>query len=141
MGIDALRRPRHHGAAAWLPTAVAVVAGVFFVSVGLSHLADHDAEVADFRRYQVPWPSLAIWAVGVVELAGGLALVAGLLVRPTAAVLAGDMVGVVATAGRVEGGFMNLVVAPVLLLAMVFLVWSGPGALTMDRAAMRRARA
>ena len=42
-------------------------------------------------------------------------------------------VAVVATAGRVEGGFLNLGIAPMLFVAMVFLVWAGPGALSTDR--------
>jgi putative oxidoreductase len=129
-----LRRPRLQGAASWLPTIVAVVAGAVFLSTAAGHLGNHDAEVADFRRYQVPFPSIAVWAVGAVELVGGAALVVGLFVRPVAAVLAADMIGVVATAGRVEGGLFNLGVAPLLLVAMVFLLWSGPGALTIDRA-------
>src|ERR1700737_4320914 len=91
--LTELQRPRLQGAAAWLPTAVAVVAGVVFLSTALGHLGNHDAEVADFRRYQVPFPSLAVWAVGVVEVVGGLALLGGLLVRVAATVLAADMIG------------------------------------------------
>jgi len=41
-------------------------------------------------------------------------------------------VGAIATAGRVEGGSFNLGVAPALLLAMLFLVWAGPGRLALD---------
>jgi len=131
-------RPRLHGAWGWLPTVVAVVTAVVFVSAGVGHLTDHDAEVVDFRRYEVPLPSLAVWVVGVVEVGGGLLLVAGLFVRAAAVLLAADMVGVVATAGRVEGGFMNLGVAPMLFVAMVFLVWAGPGMLSADRVLWRR---
>jgi putative oxidoreductase len=136
-----LRAPRLGGKAAWLPTLLAVAAGVIFVSFGVGHFAHHGSEVADFRRYQIPFPSLAVWAVGVVELGGGVALVLGLFVRPAAAALAGDMVGVIATAGRVEGGFLNLGVAPLLLGVMVFLLWAGPGALSVDSTLRRRARA
>jgi putative oxidoreductase len=135
--LTVLRTPRLQGRAVWLPTLVALAAGVIFVAFGVGHFADHGSEVADFHRYEVPFASLAVWAVGVVELGGGVALVLGLFVRPAAAVLAGDVVGVIATAGRVEGGFLNLGVAPLLLAAMVFLMWAGPGALSLD-AGLRR---
>src|ERR1700737_4627892 len=101
--LTKLQRPRLHGAAACLPMAVAVVAAGVFMSTAIGHLGNHDAEVADFRRYQVPLASLAVWVAGVVELVGGLALLFGLLVRAAAAVLAADLVGAIATAGRVEG--------------------------------------
>jgi uncharacterized membrane protein YphA (DoxX/SURF4 family) len=74
----------------------------------------------------------------VVESAAGAALLLGLLVRPAAAVLAADMVGVVATAGRVEGGLLNLVVAPLLFAIMMFLLWAGPGKVSLDTALYRR---
>jgi putative oxidoreductase len=121
---------RGHGA--YLPTLVAFAAGLIFVSFGVDHFAHHAAEVTDFRRYQVPFASFAVWAVGVVELGAGTALLLGLFVRPAAAALAADMVGVVATAGRVEGGWLNLGVAPLLFVVMIFLLWAGPGRLSAD---------
>jgi uncharacterized membrane protein YphA (DoxX/SURF4 family) len=117
---------------------VAVSAGVVFVSFGLGHFANHGSDVGDFRHYQVPFPSLGVWGAGVVELIAGVALVFGLFVRLAAALLAADMIGVVSTAGRVDGGFLNLGVAPMLFVAMVFLVWAGPGVLTLDHAMARR---
>jgi putative oxidoreductase len=131
--LGGLTTGRLLGPAAAAPTVVAVAAGVVFVSFGIGHFVGHASDVADFRRYEVPAPSLAVWAVGMVELLSGLALILGVLVRLAAAVLAADMVGVVATAGRVEGGFLNLGVAPILWMAMVFLVWAGPGTLALDR--------
>ncbi len=133
--------PCFRGAAAWIPTLVAVAAGVVFVSFGLGKFTDHASETVDFRRYEVPLASLAVWVAGVVELGGGLLLLLGLFVRPAAAVLAGQMVAVVATAGRVEGGFLNLGIAPTLFVAMVFLVWAGAGALSLDRLLVSPGRA
>ena len=82
--------------------------------------------------------SFAVWAVGVLELSAGSSLLLGLVVRPAAAALAADMVGVVATAGRVEGGWLNLGVAPLLFVVMVFLLWAGPGRLSVDALLQRR---
>jgi putative oxidoreductase len=126
------------GSTAWLATLVAFATGVIFVAFGVGHFDNHGSEVADFRAYQVPFASLAVWAVGAVELSGGVALLLGLVVRPAAAALAADLVGVIATAGRVEGGFVNLGLASLLLAAMLFLLWAGPGALTLDAGLRRR---
>jgi putative oxidoreductase len=126
------------GRAAWLATLIALAAGLIFVAFGAGHFADHGAEVADFRRYEIPFASFAVWAVGVVELGGGVALLLGLFVRAAAVALAVDLVGVIATAGRVEGGLSSLVLAPLLLTAMVILVWAGPGAMSLDAVLGRR---
>jgi uncharacterized membrane protein YphA (DoxX/SURF4 family) len=126
------------GHEAYLPTLVAFAAGLIFVSFGVGHFARHMAEAGDFRRYQVPFASFAVWTVGVLELGAGTALLLGLFVRLAAAALAADMVGVVATAGRVEGGWLNLGVAPLLFVVMVFLLWAGPGLLSMDVLLQRR---
>jgi putative oxidoreductase len=131
--LDRLLEPRFHGPVAWLPTLVAVVTGVIFVSFGIGKFVEHASEAVDFERYEVPLPSLAVYVAGVVETLGGVLLIIGLFTRLAAAALALQMVAVVATAGRVEGGFLNLGVAPMLFVAMVFLVWSGPGALSVDR--------
>ena len=133
-----LRDPRLRGSTAWLATLVALAAGVVFVAFGVGHFANHGSEVPNFRAYQVPFASLAVWAVGVVEFTGGVALLLGLFVRLAAAALAVDLVGVITTAGRVEGGFVNLGLASLLLAAMFFLLWAGPGALTLDAGLRRR---
>jgi putative oxidoreductase len=113
---------------------------VIFVTFGVGHFANHGNDVAEFRRYEVPFADPAVWGVGVLELVGGVALILGLLVRPGAIALAGDMVGVIATAGRVAGGPVNLGLAPLLLTAMVFLVWAGPGVLSIDVCLRRRSQ-
>ena len=101
---------------------------------------DHGHEVAEFRRFEVPLPEIAVPAVGVLELVAGALLVVGFLVRPSAIALALNMVGALLTAGRVVGGSFHLVYAPALLVLMIFLVWAGPGHMSVDgyRDARRR---
>jgi putative oxidoreductase len=130
--------PRTHGVAAWCTTVVRVVTGVLFVTFSLGKFVDHAAEAADFEHYGIPAPEVATYLVGTLELVGGLLLVVGLLTRPAAALLAANMVGAIATAGRVDGGSFHLGVAPTLLVAMLFLVWAGPGALALDGTLLRR---
>lgn len=133
--VHALRQTRFSGWAAWVPTVVRVVAGGFFVMVAMGKFFDYSKEVDDFRSYEVPWAEVAVPFVGVIELVGGILLVVGLFVRPAAFVLALNMVGALATAGRVEGGSFHLVYGPALLVLMIFLCWSGPGRLSLDERA------
>ncbi|MDQ4119686.1 MAG: DoxX family protein [Actinomycetota bacterium] len=106
---------------------VRIVAGLVFVLFGLAKFVFHDAEVAEFARFGFPDAGLLVYAVGTLEVVGGVALVAGRVVRPFAALLAGNMLGAVSTAGVTVGGPIHLGLAPALLLAMMFLVWAGGG--------------
>jgi len=124
---------RLHGAGAWATTVVRVVTGVLFVTFSLGKFVDHAQESADFDHYGIPAPEVATYLVGALELVGGILLVIGLLTRPAALLLALNMVGAIATAGRVDGGTFHLGVAPAMLVAMLFLVWAGAGRLALDR--------
>jgi len=121
------------GVAAWITTVVRVVTGALFVTFSLGKFADHASESADFDRYGIPAPEVATYLVGTLELVAGILLVVGLLTRPAALLLALNLVGAIATAGRVEGGSFHLGVGPAMLLAMLFLVWAGSGRLALDR--------
>ena len=109
-----------------------VACGVIFVAFGLGKFTAHASEARSFAKYGLPSPGLFASAIGVLELALGLLLVAGLATRLAAVMLAGEMVGAIATAGRVEGGAINLGLAPALLVVMLFLVWSGAGRWSVD---------
>jgi putative oxidoreductase len=117
----------------WVPLVIRIVSGVFIVSVSLGKFFDHASESHDFDRYGVPIPATAVIVVGIVELVGGVALVTGLGTRIAAAALAANMVGAIATAGRVEGGAFNLGAAPLMLVLMLVILWAGPGAWSVDR--------
>ncbi len=125
--------PRTHGAAAWFTTVVRVVTGALFVTFSVGKFADHATESADFDRYGIPVPDVATVLVGTLELVCGTLLVVGLLTRLAALLLACNLVGAIATAGRVDGGIFHLGVGPALLMAMLFLVWAGCGKLALDR--------
>jgi putative oxidoreductase len=133
--IEALFKERTGGL---IPFVIRVPTGVFFVSVSLGKFFDHASETTDFDRYGVPIPGTAVILVGIVEFFGGLALIVGLGTRVAAAALAADMVGAIATAGRVEGGTFNLGVAPLMLVLMLVLLWTGPGMWSLDRAVASR---
>jgi putative oxidoreductase len=118
---------------ALLPAMVLRLAsGAIFAGFGLSKFSHHAREARAFARYGLPEPGTFVYATGTLELTLGLALLLGLLTRPVALGLAGNMVGAIATGGRVDGGFVNLVLAPILLVAMLFLVYAGAGRWSLD---------
>jgi putative oxidoreductase len=125
-----------------LASAVALVlrvaAGAILIGFGQSKFARHAKEVRAFDRYGLPAPEVFTYAIGSVELVGGVLLVLGLLTRLVALGLAGNMVGAIATGGRVDGGFVNLGLAPTLLVVMLFLVWAGAGSFSLDERIRRR---
>ncbi|SRR5712691_7934109 len=119
-------------AEALLGLALRLAAGAIFVGFGLSKFTSHAAEAAAFDRYGLPFPALFAYAVGSLEVSLGVLLVLGFAVRPAATALAGNMAGAIATGGRVDGGFVNLVLAPLLLIAMLVLLRTGAGRLSVD---------
>ncbi len=124
--------------AAWAATAVRVGSGAIFIGSGQSKFAHHGKEVRSFDRYGLPAPEVFTYAIGTVEIVGGLLLVLGLATRLVAPALAGNMVGAIATGGRVDGGFVNLGLAPMLLVAMLLLLWAGAGRFSLDARIARR---
>ena len=109
-----------------------VAAGAILIGFGQSKFAHHAKEVRAFDRYGLPAPEVFTYAIGSVELVGGVLLVLGLATRLVALALAGNMVGAIATGGRVDGGFVNLGLAPMLLVVMLYLVWAGAGLFSLD---------
>ena len=120
--------------ARWARPALAarLVSGAIFVVFGIGKFTAHATETASFHRYGLPLASTFVYAIGVLEIVGGLLLIAGLTVRPVALGLAGDMVGAIVTAGRVDGGAINLALAPALFVVMLALVWTGAGERSLD---------
>ena len=116
------------------PMIVRVVAGIVLVSFSLGKFTHHAAEVGAFERYGIPFADATVYLVGVLELAGGLMLILGLGTRVAALALALNMAGAIASAGRIDGGIVHLGLAPALLAAMLYLLWAGAGARSIDRA-------
>ena len=135
-------RPRDLGRAMPAVAAVRAAAGAVLVMFSFGKFIHHDAEVAAFDRYGIPLPEAATTLTGVLELVGGLLLVAGLFTRPVALAFAAELALAVATAGRIEGGAVHLGLAPALIAAMLALAWAGAGRPSVDALlATRPARA
>ena len=114
--------------------ALAAAAGVVFVGFGAAKFVNHGAELASFRTYGLPAPELLVYAVGVLELAGGLALIAGRGLRIAALFLAGDMVAAIAVSGIGEGEPISLTLAPALLVVTAAVAAQTPSSIGSCRA-------
>ena len=100
-----------------------VAAGIVFVVFGVGKFSQHQAEVDSFESYGLPAPDAFVYAIGVLEIAGGLLLIAGVLVWLAALALAGNMTGAIVVSGIGEGEvFPSLTLAPALLAVMVALL-------------------
>jgi putative oxidoreductase len=87
------------------------------------------------ETYGLPAPEAFVLAIGVLELVGGLLLIAGFLTRAAALALAGDMIGAIVVSGIAQGEVISLTLAPAQLVAMLALLWTGPGTCRSARAA------
>jgi len=113
--------------------ALRLAAGGVFVAFGVGKFINHGSELASFKTYGLPAPELFVVVIGAVELVGGLALIAGRFTRLAALVLAGDMVGAIIFSGLGQWEVISLTLAPALLVAMLLLLRTGPGPLTVRR--------
>jgi putative oxidoreductase len=104
-----------------------------FVVFGIGKFVNHGSELASFKAYGLPAPEAFVIVIGVIELVGGLLLIGGLFTRPAAIVLAGDMIGAIVVSGLAKGELISLTLAPAELLAMLVLLWTGPGRYVIDR--------
>jgi putative oxidoreductase len=108
------------------PQAVRLLSGLIFVGAGVPKFAWHSWETGHFRTYGLPFPDAFVFAIGFLEIAGGIALLAGFQVRATALLLGAIMVGAIVTSGIGQGEWVpSLTLAPALLAAMVYLLWVG----------------
>jgi putative oxidoreductase len=128
--------------AGWALTVIRWASGAVFAAFGAGKFVNHASEASSFRVYGLPWPSLFTDAIGALELLGGILLIAGLVTRVLALLLAGDMIGAVVLSGLVRGETISLTLAPVLLVTMLGLLVLGPGRLSLDAKLLaRRSRA
>ncbi|NEU56152.1 DoxX family protein [Halorussus sp. MSC15.2] len=89
----------------------------------------------------VPLPTAFAWGVGLLELVGGLLLLAGLFVRVVGVLVALDMVVATVLVHLPNGypaGDGGVELTLTLALVAVALALSGPGALSLERALFDR---
>lgn len=92
---------------------------------GVGKFVNHASELASFRFYGLPGPGAFAYAIGVVEIAGGLLLAGGVLVRVAALALGVDMLGAIIVSGIGQGEVISLTLAAALLAGMLFVLRAG----------------
>ena len=107
--------------------------GVVFVVFGAGKFVNHASELASFQAYGLPAPEAFVYAIGVIELVGGLLLIVGLATRPAALVLAGDMIGAIVVSGDRPRRAREPHVGARPARRMPVPRWSGPGMCALDR--------
>jgi putative oxidoreductase len=136
--LQVLLGTRGSASAKWAPP-VRWLSGAIFVIFGIGKFTEHAHEVDSFENYGLPSPDAFVYLVGVLEILGGVLLIAGLLTRLVALALAGNMVGAIVVSGIGESEtFPSLTLAPLLLIAMGFLLWVGPGEKALDQDLLKR---
>ena len=102
---------------------MALVCGVIFVAAGLVKFFFYHWELHAFRRFGIPAPSVMEPLVGALETAGGALLARGVLIVPTAFVLAVIMFVAFLAGGILHGSpIPSDTLAPALLVAMIYLI-------------------
>jgi putative oxidoreductase len=118
-----------------------IASGLIFIGFGIAKFTNHAAEVDSFETYGLPSPDAFVYAIGAIEVIGGLVLAIGVGARLAALVLAGDMVGAIVVSGIQEGEPISLTLAPALLVVMAAIVVAGPGPWGVSRQSSPPARA
>ena len=113
--------------------------GIAFAVHGWSKLSGGvDGVAGFFGSLGIPAPELIAWIVTIVELVGGLMLIAGALTQIVGILLFLDMIGAIVYAflGRgvpfIENGSISWEKEAVFAAAALCLVLSGPGAWSVD---------
>jgi putative oxidoreductase len=108
---------------------VRLASGGVFVAFGAGKFVNHASELASFKAFGLPAPAVLVLVIGVVEVAGGALLIAGIYTKPAALVLAGDMVvAIIIVSGIAKGEIVSLTLAPAELAAMAVVLTLGTGA-------------
>jgi putative oxidoreductase len=106
---------------------VRLLTGLIFAIAGTPKFFAHGWEAGHFRTYGLPLPDAFVYLIGAIEIFGGLALIAGVAVRPVSLLLGAVMIGAIVTSGIGQGEWIpSLTLAPALLIASVYLAWPAP---------------
>jgi putative oxidoreductase len=129
------------------PLATRIVVGLGFVQTGLGKWQHFERTAGFFASLGIPMPAANAALVATLELVGGTALVLGFLTRLFAAGLSTTMVVALLTADRhaflsswspASASSPTDVASFVFLLFLLWLVFLGPGAVSVDRWLRRR---
>lgn len=135
---DPVARLADPGRPLWGTFVLRVALAALFIPAGVGKFVNHDTYIERFERwgFGAAAGEVAI-LVGVVEVSCGLMLLLGVVPRLAALVLAGDMVGALLTAGRIDGG-QDIWLPLILIAALSAVIRWGAGRWALTPAALRR---
>jgi putative oxidoreductase len=108
-----------------------VVVGIIFAVHGWQKFSNMDGTIGFFGQIGIPAATFFAYLVSIVELVGGIALIAGLWTRVAAKLL--GIVMIVATLVTIGKGF-SMAELPLTLLAACFTLFCiGGGKYSMDK--------
>jgi putative oxidoreductase len=110
---------------AWSPVVLRIIAGVIFVYAGWMKGGDMQATIENFAKMGFAAASFFAYLVTIVEIAGGIALIAGLWTRVAAKLLGITMI-VAAIISFMAGGF-GMAGFPLAMLAICFSLFTTGG--------------
>jgi uncharacterized membrane protein YphA (DoxX/SURF4 family) len=115
----------------WSTLVLRVAAAAVFIPIGLGKFVNHDAYVERFERwgFGAAAGEVAI-LVGILEVVCGLMLLLGVAPRAAALALIGNMIGALATAGRIDGG-QDIWLPLVMIAVLAAIVVGGAGRWTV----------
>jgi len=141
----------------WAPLPLRLMLGFGFIYHGFPKVftaAGHENFVGMLQGIGVPAPELMAWAVGILEVLGGLALLAGAFVTITATLLTIDMIVAMVMVHLPQGfSFLNIIgmtdegpvfgmpgyeVNLLYIAGLLSLIISGAGVLSID--SLRKSR-
>jgi putative oxidoreductase len=130
------------GLVPYAPLILRIVGGLTFLVYGWNKLQDPAGWEGMLTGLGFPSPTILSWFVLLLELVGGAALIAGLLVRPIALLFAIEMI-VSSITVKVDLGFApqgatGIELDLVLFGTMLALVILGPGRLSLDETVRHR---
>lgn len=115
-----------------------IVLGVIFVAHGWPKIGSMEGTAAFLGGVGIPAPMIAAWVVTILELGGGILLLAGFLVTPVALLLTAHMFLGIVTVHAAKGfyviflGTAGIEFNLLLAASLMMLVFGGPGLAALD---------
>ncbi len=129
---------------AWLPILLArLFVGYFFLETGWSKIHNLDAMTTRFVEWGIPWPAFNAALSGYTEFLGGLLVLIGLCTRLVSIPMVINMAVAVVAVKMKDVTSLNDFVEldePVYALVFFWLIFTGPGAVSVDNLLMQMFR-
>jgi uncharacterized membrane protein YphA (DoxX/SURF4 family) len=110
----------------WPTLVLRVILAAVYIPIGLGKFVNHDDYVERFERWGFGAAAGEVaLLVGALEVVTGLMLLLGVAPRLAALALIGNMIGALATAGRIDGGQDIWLPLVLIVLLSAVVAWGG----------------